>query len=162
MEDNNIFNKNNDSIENKKEDKISLNIKEIEKILPHRYPFLLIDRITDIKPLVYAKGYKNISYNEPYFQGHFPEEAVMPGVLIIEALAQTGACAVLYSDEYKGKIAYFLGIEKARFRNKVIPGDRLDLECMIDHFKNGKGYGKAIAYVDGKIVCEATIIFVVR
>ncbi|MCX8059034.1 MAG: 3-hydroxyacyl-ACP dehydratase FabZ [Spirochaetes bacterium] len=141
---------------------MSLNIKEIEAILPHRYPFLMIDRIDELEPLKRARGYKNVTYNEPFFQGHFPDEPVMPGVLIIEALAQTGACAALCADEYKGKTAYFLGLDKVRFKNKVVPGDKLELECIIEHFKNGKGKGIGIAYVDGKVVCEAEILFIVR
>jgi len=139
-----------------------LDIKDIEKIIPHRYPFLLIDKILEISPSKRAYGYKNITFNEPFFQGHFPEEPVMPGVLILEALAQIGACAVLYDEQYKGKKAYFLGINKARFRKKVVPGDQLYLECILDHFKNGRGSGQAKAYVNNEIVCEAEILFVVR
>lgn len=139
-----------------------LTVKEIEKILPHRYPFLMIDKITEIEPLKRAKGYKNLTYNEYFFQGHFENEPVMPGVLIIEALAQVGACAVLYDESNKGKTAYFLGIDKARFKRKVVPGDRLELECILDHFKNGRGFGKATAFVDGEVAAEAQILFVVR
>lgn len=139
-----------------------LTVKDIEKILPHRYPFLMIDVITEIEPLKRAKGFKNITYNEYFFQGHFKDEPVMPGVLIIEALAQVGACAVLYDESNRGKTAYFLGIDKARFKKKVVPGDRLELECILDHFKNGRGFGKATAYVNNDIVCEAKILFVVK
>lgn len=139
-----------------------LDIKEIEKILPHRYPFLMIDRIDEIVPLQYAKGYKNITYNEEFFQGHFPDEPVMPGVLQIEAIAQVGACAILYHDDYKGKTAYFLSVNKAKFRKKVVPGDKLVIETRMTHFSNGRGIGEGKAYVDGEIACEAEVTFIVR
>lgn len=139
-----------------------LDIKEIEKILPHRYPFLMIDRIEEIEPLKYAKGYKNLTYNEEFFQGHFPDEPVMPGVLQIEAIAQVGACAILYHDDYKGKTAYFLTVNKAKFRKKVVPGDKLVIECRMDHFSNGKGIGIGKATVDGEVACEAEVSFIVR
>jgi len=139
-----------------------LDIKEIEKILPHRYPFLMIDRIEEIQPLKYAKGYKNLTYNEEFFQGHFPSEPVMPGVLQIEAIAQVGACAILYHDDYKGKTAYFLTVNKAKFRRKVVPGDKLVIECTLTHFSNGRGIGEGKAFVDGEIACEAEVSFIVR
>ena len=139
-----------------------LDIMEIQKILPHRYPFLMIDRITELEPLVFAKGYKNISYNEPYFHGHFPNEPVMPGVLQIEAIAQVGACAILYHDDYKGKTAYFLTVNKAKFRKKVVPGDMLEIECKITHFSHGRGMGEGIAKVNGEVACEAEVTFVIR
>ncbi len=139
-----------------------LDIKEIEKILPHRYPFLMIDRIEEIDPLKYAKGYKNLTYNEEFFQGHFPDEPVMPGVLQIEAIAQVGACAILYHDDYKGKTAYFLTVNKAKFRKKVVPGDKLVIECKMTHFNNGRGVGEGKAFVDGEIACEAEVTFIVR
>ncbi len=139
-----------------------LDIKEIEKILPHRYPFLMIDRIEEIQPLKYAKGFKNITYNEEFFQGHFPSEPVMPGVLQIEAIAQVGACAILYHEDYRGKTAYFLTVNKAKFRKKVVPGDKLVIECILTHFSNGRGVGEGKAYVDNEIACEAEISFIVR
>lgn len=138
-----------------------MDIKEIQSILPHRYPFLLIDKIEEVVPGVKAVGYKNVTMNEYFFQGHFPEEPVMPGVLIIEALAQTGAVSILSLEENKGKIAYFAGIDKAKFRKKVVPGDVLKLEVEIIKVKGPAGVGKALATVDGKKVCEAEITFIV-
>lgn len=139
-----------------------LNIKEIQEIIPHRYPFLLIDKIETLEPGVRAVGYKNVTMNEYFFQGHFPEEPVMPGVLIIEALAQVGAVAMLSLDEYKGKIGYFAGIDKARFRRKVFPGDVLRLEVEIIRRKGPVGVGKAIAYVDDKKAAEAELTFAIQ
>mgnify|MGYP000060834636 CR=1 FL=1 len=102
-----------------------MGIKEIQEIIPHRHPFLLVDCIEELEPGVKAVGYKSVTYDEPYFRGHFPQEPVMPGVLIIEALAQTGAVAILSKPENKGKIAYFASINNAKFKNKVVPGDTL-------------------------------------
>jgi 3-hydroxyacyl-[acyl-carrier-protein] dehydratase len=138
-----------------------MDIKEIMEILPHRYPFLLVDKIESLEPGKKAVGYKNVTMNEQFFQGHFPTEPVMPGVLIIEALAQVGAVALLSMDEYKGKIAYFGGIDKARFKKKVVPGDVLKLEVEIIKMRGPAGIGKAIATVDGKKACEAEILFMV-
>lgn len=134
---------------------------DILKILPHRYPFLLIDRIESITPGEKAVGIKCVSINEPFFQGHFPGKPVMPGVLIIEALAQVGAVAILSLDEYKGKIAYFTGINGAKFRRKVVPGDILRLEVEIIKRRGPIGIGKAIAYVEDKKACEAEISFAI-
>lgn len=139
-----------------------LNIKEIQEILPHRYPFLLVDKIESLEPGIKAVGYKNVTMNEYFFQGHFPQEPVMPGVLIIEALAQTGAVAMLSVDEFKGKIGYFAGIDKAKFRKKVVPGDTLRLEVKIIRRRGPVGVGKAIAYVDGKKAAEAELSFIVQ
>ena len=108
---------------------MELNSNQIEEILPHRYPFLMIDRITECEPGKYAKGIKCISANEMQFMGHFPNQNVMPGVLLIEALAQTGAVAILTQEENKGKIAFFGGIKNARFKKQVVPGDRVELSC---------------------------------
>lgn len=138
-----------------------MDIKEIQEILPHRYPFLLIDKIESVTPGEKAIGYKNVTMNEYFFQGHFPQEPVMPGVLIIEALAQVGAVAILSMDQNKGKIAYFGGINKARFKKKVVPGDVLKLEVEIIKLKGPAGIGKAIATVDGVKACEAELIFMV-
>ncbi|MCM8711764.1 3-hydroxyacyl-ACP dehydratase FabZ [Clostridium sp. SYSU_GA19001] len=139
-----------------------LGIKEIKEILPHRYPFLLIDKIESLEPGVKAVGYKNVTINEEFFQGHFPSEPVMPGVLIIEALAQTGAVAMLSLEEFKGKIGYFTGIDKAKFRKKVVPGDVLRLEVEIIKRKGPVGIGKAIAYVGDKKAAEAELSFIVQ
>ena len=140
-----------------------LKINEIKEILPHRYPMLLIDRVTemDIEDKMYVKGYKNLSANEAFFQGHYPEEPIMPGVLQIEALAQAGAVAILSMEKFKGKTPLFAGTNKVRFKNKVVPGDRLDLYCEIVKIKGPIGIGKGIATVDGKIACEAEILFAI-
>ena len=138
-----------------------IEIDEIKQILPHRYPFLLVDRVTEITDNKIT-GYKNVTVNEPYFQGHFPEKPVMPGVLIVEALAQVGAVAVLSLEENKGKLAFFGGIDKAKFRRQVVPGDRLKLETEIIKCKGPMGVGKAIATVDGKTACEAEIKFIIQ
>ena len=124
-------------------------IEDIQKIIPHRSPFLLIDKITELDiEKGTATGYKAVSYNEPFFAGHFPQQPVMPGVLIIEALAQTGAVAVLSMEQYQGKIAFFAGIENAKFRQKVVPGDLLRLEVEMTTIKRNIGKAKAKAYVE--------------
>ena len=135
--------------------------KEIMDIIPHRYPFLLIDSIEELEPGVRAVGRKCVTMNEPYFQGHFPGNPVMPGVLIIEALAQVGAVAILSQPEWKGRTAYFAGIDKAKFRQKVLPGDVLMLETTIYKVKGPVGVGKAVASVDGKVVAEAELTFAI-
>lgn len=137
-----------------------MDINEIKEILPHRYPFLLIDKVISMEGNKIV-AIKNVTVNENYFQGHFPTEAVMPGVLIIEALAQTGAVAILSKNEFKGKIAYFAGIDKAKFRRKVIPGDILRLEVEITKLRGRAGLGYGIAYVDDKKVCEGELTFMV-
>lgn len=142
-------------------DNMELDIKQIMEIIPHRQPFLLIDHITDMVPGKSIKGYKNVSYNEPYFAGHFPGEPVMPGVLQLEALAQLGAVAVLSLEENKGKTAYFAGVNNAKFKQKVVPGDRLDLECEIIKVKGPLGIGAVTATVNGKIACKAEISFMI-
>lgn len=139
-----------------------LGIKEIMEILPHRYPFLLVDKIESLEPGIKAVGYKNVTMNEYYFQGHFPQQPVMPGVLIIEALAQVGAATMLSLEEFKGKIGYFAGIDKAKFRKMVFPGDVLKLEVEIIKRKGPVGIGKAIATVDGKKACEAVLSFIIQ
>lgn len=138
-----------------------LDINEIKKIIPHRYPFLLVDRIEEMEPGVKAIGYKNVTVNEPFFQGHFPEYPVMPGVLLIEALAQVGAVAILSLEENKGKLAFFGGIKNAKFRKQVVPGDVVRLETEIIKCKGPMGVGKAIATVDGKMAVEAEITFMI-
>lgn len=141
---------------------MELNSNEIQEIIPHRYPFLLVDRIVDCKPGSFAKGIKCVSANEMQFMGHFPEKHVMPGVLIIEALAQTGAVAMLMEEENKGKIALFGGIRKARFKRQVIPGDRLELECEITSRRGPVGIGQAIAKVDGEVAVQAELTFAIE
>ena len=137
-----------------------MDINVIKEILPHRYPFLLIYKVISMEGNKIV-AIKNVTVNENYFQGHFPAEAVMPGVLIIEALAQTGAVAILSKNEFKGKIAYFAGIDKAKFRRKVIPGDILRLEVEITKLRGRAGIGYGIAYVDDKKVCEGELTFMV-
>ena len=140
---------------------MAMDIKEIMSILPHRQPFLLIDRVLEMEEGKKCVAIKNVTMNEPFFQGHFPQEPVMPGVLIIEALAQTGAVAMLSMEEFKGKIAFFGGIDKAKFRGKVVPGDTLRLEVEMIKIKRGAGIGKGIAYVDGKKVAEGELTFMI-
>lgn len=138
-----------------------LTTKEIMEIIPHRQPFLLIDTIEELETGVKAVGKKCVSYNEPFFAGHFPTEPVMPGVLIIEALAQVGAVAMLSNPEYKGKIAYFGAINSAKFKKKVFPGDVLMLETEIIKVKGPIGIGSAKAYVDGKLAVQAELTFAI-
>lgn len=138
-----------------------LNIKQIQEILPHRYPFLLIDVIEELEAGKRAVGKKNVTMNEYFFQGHFPTEPVMPGVLIVEALAQTGAVALLSLEENKGKIAYFAAMDKVKIRQQVVPGDTLKLEVEIIKMKGTIGIGKATAYVGTKKVAEAELTFAI-
>ncbi len=139
-----------------------LSTKEIMEIIPHRQPFLLIDTVEELIPGVRAVAKKCVSYNEPFFQGHFPAEPVMPGVLIVEALAQTGAVAILSLEENKGKTAYFAAIQSAKFKKKVVPGDVLVLETEIIKTKGSIGIGKATATVDGKVAVQAELTFAVN
>ncbi|MHB8097727.1 MAG: 3-hydroxyacyl-ACP dehydratase FabZ [Erysipelotrichaceae bacterium] len=134
------------------------NIEEIKAIIPHRYPFLLIDQIDEIIDQTII-GRKAVTINEPFFQGHFPEKAVMPGVLIIESLAQTGAVLLLSQEEFKGKIAYFAGIDQVRFKQVVRPGDILRLEVTLTRQRSSVGFASAKAYVDNNLVCTAELMF---
>ena len=138
-----------------------MDVKQIQEILPHRYPFLLVDRVLEMEEGKRIVASKAVTMNEYFFQGHFPQEPVMPGVLIMEALAQTGAIAVLSMEQNKGKIAYFGGMNKVKFRNKVVPGDVLTLEMEIIYLKSRAGVGKGTAYVDGKKVAEGELTFMI-
>lgn len=138
-----------------------MDINEIMSIIPHRQPFLLIDRIESMEEGKSITALKNVSYNEPFFAGHFPQEPVMPGVLIVEAMAQTGAVAILSMDEFKGKTAYFGGIKNAKFKKKVVPGDVLRLEVSIEKLKRNAGIGVGTAYVGDKVAAQAEIIFMI-
>jgi 3-hydroxyacyl-[acyl-carrier-protein] dehydratase len=132
---------------------------EIQRILPHRYPFLLVDRVIEIEPPTRAVGIKNVTINEPFFQGHFPTYPVMPGVLIVEAMAQVGGVAVLAADEYKNKLALFAGIDNVRFKRQVKPGDTLRIEVEVQKIRRGLGIGAGTATVDGDLACKGDIMF---
>ena len=132
------------------------------EILPHRHPFLLVDYIEDFEPGEFGIGYKCVTYREDFFAGHFPQEPVMPGVLIMEALAQTGAVAILSLPEHRGKTAYFAGIDKAKFKQMVRPGDTLELETTIIRSKGPVGVGEAIATVNGKLAAKAELTFALK
>lgn len=138
-----------------------LTTQEIKEIIPHRYPMLLIDRVEEMEVGKRIVAKKNVTINEPFFQGHFPHEPVMPGVLIVEAMAQAGAVALLSLENFRGKTAYFGGIDRAKFRKKVTPGDTLLLEVEILKVKSSAGIGQGIARVDGKKVAEAQLTFMI-
>ena len=138
---------------------MQLNSNQIAEIIPHRYPFALVDRIVDGEVGKWAKGIKCVTVNEPFFQGHFPQYHVMPGVLIIEVMAQVGGVALLSMPENRGKLALFGGIKNARFRRQVVPGDVLEIECTLTKMKGPVGIGEAKAMVDGQVVTTAELTF---
>ncbi len=141
---------------------MELNSNQIAELLPHRYPFALVDRITDYEPGSFARGIKCVSVNEQFFCGHFPGEHVMPGVLILEALAQVGAVALLSEPENKGKIVLFGGVKNARFKRMVTPGDVLEMECRLTSRRGPVGIGTCSATVNGKTACTAELIFAIK
>ncbi len=139
-----------------------LDVQQIKEIIPHRYPFLLVDKVLEMDEGKRVVGLKNVSANEPFFVGHFPEYPVMPGVLILEALAQVGAIAVLDMEQNKGKIGFLAGVDKCRFKREVKPGDQLQLEVEIIRMRGAIGKGKGIATVNGEVACEAEIMFAIK
>lgn len=141
---------------------MKLNIDQIKEIIPHRYPFLLVDEILELEPGKRAVGKKNVTVNEEVFNGHFPNYPVFPGCLTLESCAQTGAVALLSMPEYTGKIAFFAGVEKCRWKRQVRPGDTLIMEVELLSIRRGIGKGKAVATVDGEIAMEAEIMFAVE
>lgn len=138
-----------------------LDVNKIREIIPHRYPFLLVDRVTYLEPGVKASGYKNLTTNEPFFQGHFPGNPIMPGVLIVEALAQLGCVAMLVKEEYKDMIGLFAGLDNVRFKRQVVPGDKLDLYVELIKQKGLIGKFKGEAKVDGQLAAEVEILFAI-
>ncbi|ASI36453.1 MULTISPECIES: 3-hydroxyacyl-ACP dehydratase FabZ [unclassified Exiguobacterium] len=137
-------------------------IEQIKEVIPHRYPFLLVDRILEVEEGERAVGIKNVTANEEFFNGHFPDYNVMPGVLIVEALAQVGAFAVLKMEQNQGKLAFFAGIENCRFKRQVVPGDQLRLEVELTKLRGPIGKGRATATVDGEVACTAELTFAIK
>ena len=141
---------------------MQLDSNQIARILPHRYPFALVDRIVDGEEGRWARGIKCVSVNEQFFCGHFPQEHIMPGVLILEAMAQVGAVALLSLPENRGKIVLFGGVKNARFKRKVTPGDVLEMPCTLTRRRGPVGIGSCEATVNGEIACTAELIFAVQ
>ena len=140
---------------------MELDANQIQQILPHRWPFLLVDRITECEPGRFAKGVKCVTINEPFFVGHFPQKHVMPGVLLVEALAQVGAVIILSLPENRGKLVFFGGIKNCRFKRQVVPGDVVELRCEITDRRGSIGFGQAVAKVDGQIAVQAELTFAI-
>ena len=140
---------------------ITLNVQEIQEIIPHRYPFLLVDRVLELEPMKKGVGIKNVTMNEAHFMGHFPNEPIMPGVLLIEAMAQVGGIAMLYPAENRGKIAYFTGIDKVKFRKPVVPGDQVIMTAEIVKTRGNMGRIAAVANVAGELVAEGEFMFAI-
>ena len=140
---------------------LPLEAADIMRILPHRYPFLLVDRIVELEPGRRAVGIKQVTANEPQFTGHFPGRPIMPGVLMVEALAQTAGVAILVLDEYRGKLGLFAGIDECRFRRMVVPGDTLRMEVTVEKLRGMFGRVRAVATVDGEVAVEATLSIII-
>lgn len=136
-----------------------LTVSQIKEIIPHRYPFLLVDRILEVEPMKRAVGIKNVSANEGFFQGHFPNKPIMPGVLLLEAMAQVGGVAMLYSEEYRNKLAVFAGMDRVKFRRPVVPGDQVRMVAEIIKVRGTMGKIWAEAFVDGELVAEGEFLF---
>jgi 3-hydroxyacyl-[acyl-carrier-protein] dehydratase len=136
-----------------------LTVPQIQAIIPHRYPFLLVDRIIEIEPMKRAVGIKNVTANEQFFQGHFPGKPIMPGVLLLEAMAQVGGVAMLYGEEFSGKLAVFAGIDRVKFRRPVVPGDQVRMVAEIMKMRGTMGKIWTEAYVDGELVAEGEFLF---